>query len=835
MMTRKLDDQENLCAGCDYMVNTFHPMHCGGACMLKLHMKDGDVSKVTSAGDIPRQGSYEHDESLVPMQRRACLLGLSEKRRIYAPDRLKYPLMQTKQRGDISGFKRISWEQALDTVAGWYKQMIVRKDSLGYLPIWDEGGLAPYLGTYLKRFGNPSAGNVQAAMYGAIGDYYNVIGNPVLDMLNARYIVVWANDNVAAFPVSSFIMMKAKEAGIPITVVDCRYTDTASTMATGEGEVPRHLCVRPGTDGALMAAMCNVIYRKNLHDEKFIKQHCFGFYKNDTVVSRSKKRHPITNEPYKGQTFTVPQGLSFVEYLDELQEEHGGYEGVLNWAQKLTGVSSVDIENFAIHYATADPTFLFTRYTGAQRTNNGMYFSWMLIALSAMTGNINKRGGGFGEVSMSDGYKIEMQNPREHSRAKEYEPILFSGFRHSDVLLSGSDGRTKAQLRDDVMQMNGIDLGEDAQLCLEMYVRGAVGGDVMNSTQNVNKSKIAWKRFKHVVSYERFLTSTASWSDIVLPTVANFEESYFNSQVVSDSFVVNGPIEPMYEAKPDEWINEQIAKRLDIDYVRKRKPGKKAMKKQWEKAKVPKEYLQINPKFKKPEFDELVEAGSLQLPVPPEKSLIHTAKIRQGEFDTDTGRINFYSPYFAQRGRAVLKSPRVRYVPLKGGYEHVLENGGVVGAKNIKYMLQFITPHVRQRALSTYGNMPVVQEQHVHAVEISEVDADTRDIADGDIVYVFTDFGCIKLPAKLTKRIMPGVVSIGQGMWYRASKSETYEVWLDIKGEGNPEKHVVPVDIGGCVNTISKDRNCGILDPFFEGMGLNAGGELCEISKDKPI
>lgn len=45
-------------------------------------------------------------------------------------------------------------------------------------------------------------------------------------------------------------------------VVDTRYTDTASSMSTGCGDVPRYICVRPGTDGALLAAMANVIYRR---------------------------------------------------------------------------------------------------------------------------------------------------------------------------------------------------------------------------------------------------------------------------------------------------------------------------------------------------------------------------------------------------------------------------------------------------------------------------------------------------------------------------------------------------------------------------------------------
>jgi anaerobic dimethyl sulfoxide reductase subunit A len=815
-------------------IMSLHPMHCGGACMLNLHVKDGRVYKITSAGDIPREGSYEKDESLMPMQRRACLMGISEKRRIFAPDRLKYPLKQTLERGNIRGFKRITWDEALDTIADWYREVEKRKDDLGYLPILDEGGMAPYLGPYLKRFGNPSSGNLQAATFGAIGNYNSLKGNPPMDVFNSNYIVIWGNDTQANLPSLAFIIMKAKEAGIPVTVIDTRYTDTAAAMGTGSEDKPRYISVRPGTDSALLTAMANVIYRRDLHDKEFLKDYCFGFYPGDSAISKSPAKHPVTGEPYLGKIFTVPKGQSFVEYLDSLQEEHGGYEGVLKWAAKLTGVSETVIENFAIQYATAKPAFIFSKLTGPQRTHNGMYFSWMLIAISALTGNTNKRGGGYGDIRADDGYSVQLDPPPALTTEVEHMPILFSSFKLNDVLLHGLDGRTPQQLRDDVLKMNGIDLGPNAKLDIEMYVRGAVGGNIFNQIQNVNKRILGWKKLKHVVSYERFLTSTAAWSDIVLPTITNFEESSFQSQWVADTFVVNGPMPYMYEAKPDWWVNEQLAKRLGIDYGRKGLTDKQIMEKQWEKAVIPEGYDAINPDAKLPSFEEILDTGNFQLPVPREKTLIQTAHIKPGEFDTDTGRINFYSPYYAERGRAVLKATRAQYVRPEEGYEDVLEKGGKVGVKGIKYSLQFITPHVAHRALTTYGNVPVIGEQKPHSVEIHPEDAEVRDIADGDLIYVFNDYGCIKLPARITRRILPGVICIGQGASYRPSTTETYEAFFDTDNDGKPELHVVPVDVGGCTNSITCDLNSGILDPFFCGLGLNAGGALCEISKVKP-
>jgi anaerobic dimethyl sulfoxide reductase subunit A len=291
----------------------------------------------------------------------------------------------------------------------------------------------------------------------------------------------------------------------------------------------------------------------------------------------------------------------------------------------------------------------------------------------------------------------------------------------------------------------------------------------------------------------------------------------------------------MYEAKPDRWINEQIAQRLGLDYGKRELSDKEIMKEQWSKAVIPEEYKEINPDAKLPNFEEIVKTANFQLPVPKEKTLIQAAAIKPGEFDTDTGRINFYSPYYAERNRAVLKVPRAQYVKPHEGYEDILQDGGKVGAKGIKYTLQFITPHAAQRALSTYNNVPVIGEQRPQVVEMHPENALTRGINDGNMVYVFNDYGCIKLPVMITKRILPGVVSIAQGACYRPSTTETYEAWFDADNDGKPEMHVGPVDVGGCTNTITADLNSGVLDPFFCGIGLNAGGALCEISLEKPL
>ena len=57
-----------------------------------------------------------HDHEAEP-QLRACLRGRSYRQRLYSPERLLYPMGRVGRRGE-GKFKRISWDEALDYVAG---------------------------------------------------------------------------------------------------------------------------------------------------------------------------------------------------------------------------------------------------------------------------------------------------------------------------------------------------------------------------------------------------------------------------------------------------------------------------------------------------------------------------------------------------------------------------------------------------------------------------------------------------------------------------------------------------------------------------------------------
>ena len=106
-----------------------------------------------------------------------------------------------------------------------------------------------------------------------------------------------------------------------------------------------------------------------------------------------------------------------------------------------------------------------------------------------------------------------------------------------------------------------------------------------------------------------------------------------------------------------------------------------------------------------------------------------------------------------------------------------------------KYPLQCYGFHHHGRIHSTFHNLPWLREQHPDVVFMNVLDAKARGINNGDLVQIFNDRGIVELPAKVTSRIMPGVVSIPQGAWY-----------TPVSKNGNV------VDVGGNINTLTSLR-----------------------------
>ena len=102
-----------------------------------------------------------------------------------------------------------------------------------------------------------------------------------------------------------------------------------------------------------------------------------------------------------------------------------------------------------------------------------------------------------------------------------------------------------------------------------------------------------------------------------------------------------------------------------------------------------------------------------------------------------------------------------------------------------KYPLQLISPHFKRRAHSQFDNLPWLRELQKQEISINSLDAEKRGVNQGDMVRVFNDRGEVRITAKVTERIMPGVVALPQGAWYAPDENG--------------------IDHGGCANVLTKN------------------------------
>ena len=478
----------------------------------------------------------------------------------------------------------------------------------------------------------------------------------------------------------------------------------------------------------------------------------------------------------------------------------------------------------------------------------------------------HEEGGGLGYADGAARIPAILGNTKEPATtAPGSGGIAYSINCTGQVILNGRDNRTPAQLKYDALTFNKVDLGawkaqrddangKDGRLRVEMI---AFDGNHVNQRGPINPLLLAIKS-RNVVKFtygmDHFMTPTMAYCDIVLPQTSHLEEDRIETGfgLVSAMWFLNKVIEPMFECKTSYEINSEILKRLGVNYgiygPRGNKTQLELLREQWAGATVGPRCLEINPNFKLPSFDEFRAQGVLEYPIPPETATLGgISKLVPGKFPTDTGKINFFSPYYFNRDQALgddykkpdggyyrtKNPPKAMYAAPIEGYPDIV--AGKVSAKGIKYTLQMKTSHHRRRAHSVYDNVAVIREQFPGVLIINAIDAAARGINNGDIVYAYNDWGCVKVQCIVTKRIRQGVINIADGEWYRPSPDETYEAWIDMNGDGVPEKHVVPVDVGGAPNSLMHNWEMGPMDPATGNCGDNNwNGHLVEVSKTHP-
>jgi anaerobic dimethyl sulfoxide reductase subunit A len=436
----------------------------------------------------------------------------------------------------------------------------------------------------------------------------------------------------------------------------------------------------------------------------------------------------IDTEGFLDTEFIEKYTVGYPEYRRYILGEHDGFKKTPAWAEKITGVQEDEIIQLALDYAQTKPAALYAGW-GPQRTEYGEQSAGALITLTCMTGNVGISGGGFADM----------------------------GARLNSIPIGGlpqGPYKTQGRVNSATWASTIIEDNLDPPINM-MYI---VACNVINRCPDTNKNIQALEQVDFIVFQDPYLTPTAKYADIVFPICTDLERTdlvttyrqgvhlFYNQQIS----------EKLGESKTDYWVLSQLAKRLGIyeEYTQGRNEE---------------EWITYFLESSELDVKELKQNGIIRTDGKPHVALEEFRENpKKHPLNTPSGLIEICYPSAERDGLPAIPS----YVG--------------VNEYSSEYPLQLITPHCRIRSHSDLHTNPWLQRLDPHSVWVNSQDARFRGIKDGELVEVKSSVGRTRIPAMVTERIMPGVVSIYQGTWYQPAEDG--------------------VDEGGCANVLTTHR-----------------------------
>lgn len=540
--------------------------NCGGACALQAKVREG---KIVSTHPMTFPSEYEGVDQ-------GCVKGMANPLRLYGTHRLRYPMKQTGERGS-DNWERISWDEAYALVAEKLKAAF---DEYGPGSVCFQGGAgnkAAYLNSHplqidnnvcnynmgvgATRFMKKTGVTVLATGDDMAGLYFRsyllkIPMNALEDLPNAKTIIVWgSNPAEASFTRSAwYYICKARENGTKVITIDPLYTPTA---AHSDSWLP----IQAGTDAALMCAMANYIIENNLMNEDYLKKGSVAplLIKEDGSYLRisdiveapadASKDVPLVWDEVAQDFVAYNQasdpalngtrdasGLSVRTVFDATLENIAPF--TVEFAAKECGLTVEQIEEVARACAVDTPTTFHIDW-GIEHTYNSwrVYFASALLA--SLTGSVGIAGGAY-NTSRSLGTKI-FKTPVKYDLS----------------CLDIEDAKPNKVITGDYL----CEIMETGQWAGEEFpVRALMvqACDPLDNFSGATDLMKAYEKIDFIVTIELFMTTTAHYSDLVLPAALPWEAEDFST----GGFMSQKAIEPLGEAKGDFDIIRGIAEAM---------------------------------------------------------------------------------------------------------------------------------------------------------------------------------------------------------------------------------------------------------------------------------
>ena len=700
-----------------------------------------------------------------PFYRPLCPKGSAGPEMVYGNTRLEYPVKRTRAKGsDDPGWKRITWEEALDTVAEKMKTVKDRYGAEAFVfsqtnvssPMWE---ITSFIRRLSNIYGTPNhmttthicnwhRDNGSALTFGKPGDDFTA-GWP--DFKNSRTILIWGHNPPATFNAFHQKIKAAKKNGAKVIIVDPRLTGTAA-------KADIWLQVKPGTDGALALGMIHLMLKHNRFDDLFVRNWTNApvLVRNDTgdllrvSSTDSSKKNPddfyLIDPADKMPVPYVPGSrVDFVPCLEgegDIKLADGqqvGYKTVFSrlkasvaiytpeLVEQLTAVPAETLEKTVCMLTENSPACWFA-FNGVEQNINATQTNRAICTLYALTGDYDKKGGNtihsfIPPMAYPFGFEFVTPQMFKKNIALSKHPLGPAG-----TILSVPP----------YLICNAIENADPYP------VKGLIvfGANTVSASPDSRMAARALSRLDFHVHIDLTVNPTAKFADIVLPSSSFWETGRigYSLEYRENRWVLQWrePVaEPRGESRDELWIIFELAKRLGFADQFWDGRIETAFEAMLEPAKI-----KLN-ELKKTEGGILIQEP------------IEYQKYKKTGFDNMTGRIELFSQHLKDIGQAPLPE-------WKNPYDMFQQAG--IDKKDYPFIL--INAKLRGYCQSQHRAVPSLRKQHPHPfLEINRNTAKEIGIAQGDSVFLETIHGRIMLQARLTRGIARDVVCTQHGWW----------------------------------------------------------------------
>ncbi len=599
-----------------------------------------------------------------------CIKGKASLDLLKSPDRLTTPLVRTGPRGSGT-FEPVGWDTALDRIAAELTATIDRHGPESVvLGQGTDRNYQEWVFRLANAIGTPNVvGPAHVCFYPRVMASIMTYGAFTFCDYDGdpEVILLWGSNKPSTHSdgVIGIKFLRAVERGSRVIAVDPRRTPTAARSGL-------HLAVRPGTDCALALGMIKTVIDEGWYDHDFVAAHTSGF--------------------------------------DELAEHVKAYD--VDRVARITGLTPGLIHEATRSYALASRACI-EAGTGLSQNENSFDTHRAIALLAAICGNIDAPGGDvIWEPMPIEGRRAF---PRSDLLPEEQAKKRIGGDTHKILSLSG--------------WVAPGDLHEAVLTGSPYPVTSLVifGSNILASHENTGLVRAALGKLDLLVVCDLFMTPTARYADVVLPTSSWLERDQvveFNSYIAA-----RRKIATVDGCRSDEEIILALAERLGLSehfY-----PSLEAAL----DAKLAGLGLT---------WEQFTKIGYL-------RNEKRYRKHRDGGFRTRSGRVNLMHPGLRAMG----------YEPFPV-YRHPPQPDPA-----LPYVMT--SAHPRQFYNTEFHQLPTTSRGQTSARVTVHPDTARREgLADGEEAELFSRAGApgVRMTVRISDSVAPDVVVADAGWWY---------------------------------------------------------------------